>query len=88
MPSHQPRTPGATNLARQVTHTVDMFEHDEPWVNVPGFAIPQPLVEGMRQVWAPVRKFGMYQMPRSIPLKTAMFEKQPTNQAVESLDNP
>ena len=54
-PKRTPRTPIPTNIARQLTHTVDFFEPNEPWVNVPGYTQPRAPSK-QRNVWAPVRR--------------------------------
>ena len=60
-----PRTPSPTNFARQLTHTVDIFDPDEPWVNVPGFHENRM---STKHVWAPVRKMKYTSLKMCKPL--------------------
>ena len=66
-----PRTPAPTNFARQLTRTVDIFDPDEPWVNVPGFRENRM---SSKHVWAPVRKMKYTSLPMCKPLTVGQLD--------------
>tara|TARA_B110000003_G_C16494765_1_gene474969 strand:+ start:495 stop:752 length:258 start_codon:yes stop_codon:yes gene_type:complete len=66
-----PRTPSPTNFARQLTRAVDIFDPDEPWVNVPGFHENRM---STKHVWAPVRKMKYTSLSMCKPLTVGQLD--------------